>query len=457
MKKIIVNIFSIALVFLFIGCETDINKVTISGDPTAPVLNSITVEGAFQLENEQNQFDVAWSVADFGYKASINYILEVDVAGNNFSNAATVMSSYDLTSKVTFGKLNSSLTGLGLEIDKQASVELRIKAEVSSNTAAAYSNVISLDITPYPTVFDPIFMIGDALKGWDTGAAVEFPGIFKGVYEGNAMFTNGKHFRFFKAADWGAQTWGPDNFTTLPSELVDEPAHSDDNFRFDGKTGFYKMNANFNTQTITLEYLGETDPNASSYPDNIFLVGSINGWNNNGLFMPAYGNNVHGGFQYLDNSAEFKLLVRRGDWSGAWGAGAAPGQIAENGDNVVASTLPSFDGPGFYEIKANLAKGTVTLTKLVIGVIGDATAGGWDTDVDMTFNTTTKKWEASVTFSGSGEFKFRANDAWDIDFGGALDNIEYKGSNIATPGAGTYKVVLDISAAETYTATVTKE
>ena len=172
--------------------------------------------------------------------------------------------------------------------------------------------------------------------------------------------------------------------------------------------------------------------------------------------MPAYGNNVHGAFQYLDDAARFKLLVQRGSWDGAWGTGDTAGEIKDGGDDISASALPTFDGPGFYEIKADLANGTVVLTKVAMGVIGNATPGGWDTDTDLTFNTTTKVWEGSVTFSASGEYKFRANDGWDINFGGALDNLVWFGDNIATPGAGTYNVVLDISGAEKFTATITK-
>jgi hypothetical protein len=49
------------------------------------------------------------------------------------------------------------------------------------------------------------------------------------------------------------------------------------------------------------------------------------------------------------------------------------------------------------------------------------------------------------TFSGTGAFKFRANDAWDFNLGGALDNLAKGGDNIATPGAGAYYVVLTTS------------
>ena len=83
------------------------------------------------------------------------------------------------------------------------------------------------------------------------------------------------------------------------------------------------------------------------------------------------------------------------------------------------------------------------------------TAGDWSADTDLTFNTTTNVWEGQVTFFDTGEYKFRANDDWAISFGGALDNIVYNAGNLATPGAGTYNVTLDLSGAEKFSATVT--
>lgn len=85
-----------------------------------------------------------------------------------------------------------------------------------------------------------------------------------------------------------------------------------------------------------------------------------------------------------------------------------------------------------------------------LGVIGDASAGGWDADRDMLYKLdgTTHKWYGVVTLADAGEFKIRANDAWDFNLGGALaaDGVEVTlgegGANVATPGAGQYYLVV---------------
>jgi hypothetical protein len=58
----------------------------------------------------------------------------------------------------------------------------------------------------------------------------------------------------------------------------------------------------------------------------------------------------------------------------------------------------------------------------------------------------------------AGEFKFRANDAWSINFGGDPDedgSMNYDGPNLSVGAAGTYNVVLDLSDPRQYAYSVT--
>ena len=81
------------------------------------------------------------------------------------------------------------------------------------------------------------------------------------------------------------------------------------------------------------------------------------------------------------------------------------------------------------------------------GVIGDATASSWDADQNMFYKGEVggaHTWLGVVTLAGTGEFKFRANDDWDINLGGTLPtdgsevSLDLGGSNVPTPGAGQY-------------------
>ena len=85
---------------------------------------------------------------------------------------------------------------------------------------------------------------------------------------------------------------------------------------------------------------------------------------------------------------------------------------------------------------------TYSITRILsIGIIGPAQAGGWDTDTDMTYNQEGGYWEAKGVTLSANLMKFRANDGWDINWGGSFDNLVQGGDNMAVE-AGTYDVVL---------------
>ena len=80
-----------------------------------------------------------------------------------------------------------------------------------------------------------------------------------------------------------------------------------------------------------------------------------------------------------------------------------------------------------------------------IGVIGDATADGWNSDQSMTYDKTNRCWVIQNITLKDGNIKFRANDAWDISWGGTLNSLTTQnGSNIYV-AAGTYTIKLYLS------------
>jgi len=104
-------------------------------------------------------------------------------------------------------------------------------------------------------------------------------------------------------------------------------------------------------------------------------------------------------------------------------------------------TLPEGIGEGYCMLEASLVDKTITVTPITtICVIGDATAGGWDASTPLEYNKDKRCWEGDVTFT-SGTFKFRANDAWAINWGGPTENLTMGGDNI-TVEAGTYHVAI---------------
>lgn len=109
-------------------------------------------------------------------------------------------------------------------------------------------------------------------------------------------------------------------------------------------------------------------------------------------------------------------------------------------------------------VVVNVPEKKLEATSVAWGIIGSATAGGWDTDQDMTWDDTKKCWTATVEFV-AGDWKFRANDAWDINLGGAEADLTAGGSNINVAEAGTYVVDLytERTTSDKITCTVTKQ
>ncbi|TVR87633.1 MAG: SusF/SusE family outer membrane protein [Saprospirales bacterium] len=105
------------------------------------------------------------------------------------------------------------------------------------------------------------------------------------------------------------------------------------------------------------------------------------------------------------------------DWAVNWGGDTFPSGIAvPDGDNIVV------DEAGEYLVSFNVA--TLEYSFLivedfdVVSIIGDATPGGWDDDSDMEQDPENPSvWRLRVELT-DGEAKFRANNDWEINWGG---------------------------------------
>lgn len=171
------------------------------------------------------------------------------------------------------------------------------------------------------------------------------------------------------------------------------------------------------------------------------------------LSASAYGKvDFEGYVNFNDANAEYKFTSFP-EWKGEYAAGAAAGTIALTGANL---KIPA---AGYYQIVVDTEKLTYKATPTAWGIIGSATAGGWDNSTAMTYDKVTKLWSVTATLTGA-EFKFRANNGWDINLGKLKtapdgSRLEYGGDNIAVT-AGNYTITLDLSSPRVYKYTITK-
>ncbi len=181
------------------------------------------------------------------------------------------------------------------------------------------------------------------------------------------------------------------------------------------------------------------------YPQ-LQVPGGYQGWdpsNNNTVIFSVRSDLKYEGFIYFpDDNTEFKYTDGP-TWDVNYGDDGADGTLENGSSNIIAPQA------GLYRLSVNLNDLTHSFTRTIWGVLGDATPGGWDTDQDMSYDPATGILSVTLNLT-AGEIKFRANDAWDINFGddGANGSVEYNGANIAITEAGNYTIELILSVAK---------
>ncbi|NAS12301.1 SusE domain-containing protein [Poritiphilus flavus] len=220
------------------------------------------------------------------------------------------------------------------------------------------------------------------------------------------------------------------------------------------------------------------EPSAPIEPEEFFVVGSF-------LAASGYGNDwtpsdavriaatlddpedFEGFVNMAVDGAQYKFLPTNESFDGDYGDtgdsdGTFSGTIEQDGE--VNCGTP--DGTaGYYLVRMNTEDLTYSLQKADWALTGAATPNGWPDDADpvgtadqdMTYDPDNRIWYIDVNLT-AGEFKFRANDAWDINLG-ADDNgdgsMNFGGANLSVDNGGNYRVVLDLSNARQYSYSVT--
>ena len=173
----------------------------------------------------------------------------------------------------------------------------------------------------------------------------------------------------------------------------------------------------------------------------LHVPGSYQGWdpsNDSTVLASVNSDGNYEGYLNMDAGSEFKFTPQP-DWSYDWGDNDADGSLDVGGANIQVAEA------GYYKINVDTVAYTYTVLATQFGVIGDATAGGWDSDQNMTFDPATGMWTAVLDLV-PGFVKFRANDDWAINYGDTgLDGIlEADGDNIAIADAGTYTLTMKL-------------
>lgn len=192
---------------------------------------------------------------------------------------------------------------------------------------------------------------------------------------------------------------------------------------------------------------------APVYPAALYVPGAYQGWKPDvaSSLILVKDDGSYEGYINFPAASEFKLTSAP-NWDNTnYGTGGA-GKLSATGENL------KIDSPGFYLLKASLSASTWSATKTQWGIIGAATPKGWDASTPMTFDAASGTWQITLDLKAD-KFKFRANDAWDINFGDTKADglLDAGGDDISVTSAGKYLVTLDLSKAGKYIYTLKKQ
>jgi hypothetical protein len=197
-------------------------------------------------------------------------------------------------------------------------------------------------------------------------------------------------------------------------------------------------------------YSATTKLNVTTYkelaPAQLYVPGDYQGWNP-GVAPIIYPVTTfaYEGYAYISNTNQFKFTSAPDFQHDNYGD-AGGGKLTTNGnaDGVKVAAA------GYYKLNVDI-KGLTYSAVLInsFGIIGTATPHAWDASTPMTYNPAAKTWSVTVALV-PGALKFRANDAWDINYGPA-DSNALTGNLIQTDGAitiataGNYTVTIDMN------------
>jgi hypothetical protein len=208
------------------------------------------------------------------------------------------------------------------------------------------------------------------------------------------------------------------------------------------------------SNVVTMTVTAYRDLITYTFPNALNIAGNYQGWNpGTAPQIVSQVNGGYGGYEgyiiFNDPSPQFKMV--KGDNWGAGDYGSAGGNALGNGGPNL--TLPSGGAgiAGLWRIRAHVPSLTWSWNKInTWGIIG--AFNGWGSSVPLTFNAATGAWTITRDMP-AGEFKFRANDDWGINFGDNNNDgkPEYDGANLRITDAGNYTITLDVSVGGNYT------
>ena len=316
----------VATASLLASCEKEETKAILGTGTPNQLTASATTLVLVQANAANPAVTFTWGKTEFGYSAAVNYTLELARGGTNFATPSTTTINMGnlLTKSFTVGEFNAKMQDI-IPNGSAQQVQVRVKADIGSNIAPVYSNVVDLTVTSYRDIvnyeFPQALRLAGNFQGWSPSTAPKIvdkfaTGTTGSSYEGYIYMNDpAPKFKMVKGPDWGAGDFGG-GVGTLTNGGSD--------LEVTGGAGVYLIKANTNAMTWSFEKITTWGIIGSATP---------NDWNSSTpmVFNPADGTwsltvNLTGGA-----GKELKFRANN-DWA------------INFGDNAPADLKPDYGG-----------------------------------------------------------------------------------------------------------------
>lgn len=351
MKKLKLLLFIALIGFLAASCNRDITEPVISSSPTSPTLADVAFTANFTIANADSLFRFSWAAADFGFKSSTTYAIQLSPSSTFASDVATLVSTQTTRATAKVSDINALILSWNKEIGQATNVYYRIAASVNSANVV-YSSIKSKSLTPYETLIDyPMVYAPGSYQGWSPGNAngrlysygfnTQYSGIIRLVDGANANV----EFKITSVASWSGTNWGG-TLTKTGANYSGSLSSTGGNFVV--AAGTYRITVDVSALTISLTRTEDWGIIGSAVPPydwsrdvDLFYNGQRKMWEITADFR----------------AGDIKFRANDG-WDNNLGDTGANGTLEPGGDNITLA-----GGAGNYTIRMDPDRRIYTVKK----------------------------------------------------------------------------------------------
>ncbi|MCE5174097.1 MAG: SusF/SusE family outer membrane protein [Bacteroidales bacterium] len=389
MKKNIEIIVCLFLLLVVTACSEDYMQLN-KGETELAISTDISEVTLAISSPSAKALTLSWtSGTNKGTNCAINYVLQIDKAGNNFANCI----SQNIGRKIyKLECTNEYLNNLLLDTfdiaeNATANIEARVIAiPADTSVSKQTSEAVTLIITTYKPVSKTLYIIGDATSGgWSLDNATKMntvsgeAGGF--VWTGDLSVGN---YEFVTTQTGYLPSYNKDAGSTT-DKLALRETNDDPDVRFSiTQSGNYRIAVNLIDLTISAVI-----SNGPKYSD-IYFVGSFTSWGFVKMRQDPTNSFVfrYGAVLDWNGGGEFKFATADGSWDNMYHPTIAEAPFTHTtvtqdntGDNKWV--IPQASCGKAYKMALNITEGSEKLTMSVfepwetLYMVGDATPGSW--------------------------------------------------------------------------------